>query len=219
MLKRSILCLAVIMICLSSIGFSQTAKDYLQQGKELRAAYQCDEAYSRFQIAAEMGDEEAQFILGSAYYNGACGREKDFYSAEKWLQKSAAQGNTDAQRLLIEVRKDIKEYSELYDEEVRSVSLHQPEFPGGEEALLEFIQKNKRYPQKAKAKGIKGKVYVEFIIEKDGSLTNTRILKGLSEDVDNEVLRLIEIMPNWMPGTNVGKLPVRTRWAIIVEFP
>lgn len=211
--------LVVTMICLTAIGYSQTAKDYLQQGKELLKTFQCDEAYSRFLIAAEMGDDEAQYLLGSAFYRGSCGREKDFYFAEKWLQKSADQGNADAQKLLVELREVIKEYSELYDREVRYASFQMPEFPGGKEALMEFIQKNKRYPEKAKNEGVKGKVYVEFIIEKDGSITNTRIIKGLSEETDKEVLRLIGIMPNWTPGTHIGKLPVKSQWALIIEFP
>ena len=81
----------------------------------------------------------------------------------------------------------------------------QPEFPGGQEALMEWIEQNKVYPQEAIEKGIEGRVIVKFTIEEDGSVTNGKILRGVDPLLDNEALRLVSIMPKWSPGSFDGK--------------
>ena len=81
----------------------------------------------------------------------------------------------------------------------------QAEFPGGQEALMEWIEQNKVYPQEAIAKGIEGRVIVKFTIEEDGTVTNGKILRGVDPLLDNEALRLVSIMPKWSPGSFDGK--------------
>lgn len=76
----------------------------------------------------------------------------------------------------------------------------QPEFPGGQEALMEWIEQNKVYPQEAIAKGIEGRVIVKFTVEEDGTVTNGKIVRGVDPLLDKEALRLVSIMPKWKPA-------------------
>ena len=76
----------------------------------------------------------------------------------------------------------------------------QPEFPGGQLALMEWIKQNMVYPQEAIAKGIEGRVIVKFTIEEDGTVTNGKIVRGVDPLLDKEALRLVSIMPKWKPA-------------------
>ena len=92
-----------------------------------------------------------------------------------------------------------------------------PQFPGGADAMEHFISDNMKYPEEAKEKRIQGKVYIQFIVEKDGSLTNIKVRRGVNKMLDDEAVRLIEIMPNWKPGSMRGKT-VRVRHTIPIIF-
>lgn len=92
-----------------------------------------------------------------------------------------------------------------------------PEYVGGENAKNKFIQKNLKYPKSAINQISNGKVIAEVIIEKDGSLSNIRIIRKLNPTFDEEVERVISIMPKWKPAYNENK-PVRARVLIPVVF-
>ncbi len=81
-----------------------------------------------------------------------------------------------------------------------------PSFPGGEAALKEFLRKHLVYPEAAKKAHITGKVYVRFRVEKDGRLTNIRVLRGIGSGCDEEAIRLVKLMPRWKPGEHAGKV-------------
>lgn len=93
----------------------------------------------------------------------------------------------------------------------------QPEFPGGNQALFQFIAKNIIYPVSAKEEGIQGKVYVQFIIDNDGNVTKPQILRGVNPLLDREALRVISTMPKWKPGYQSGK-PVLVKYIIPIIF-
>ena len=92
-----------------------------------------------------------------------------------------------------------------------------PEYPGGDTALMKYLQNNLTYPEAAKESGVQGKVFVSFIIEKDGSLSDAIILRGLGYGCDQEALRVVQDMPAWKPGQQRGK-PIRVRFNLPVEF-
>jgi TonB family protein len=75
-----------------------------------------------------------------------------------------------------------------------------PEFPGGEQALLQFINQNIRYPKRSRKKGSEGKVITTFVVNAEGSVEQIAIIKGVDPDLDNEVIRMIKSMPKWKPG-------------------
>ena len=92
-----------------------------------------------------------------------------------------------------------------------------PEFPGGMEALYKFLQDNVQYPQLALENGIEGRVYVTFVVEEDGSITNPRLLRDIGGGCGQEALRVVKMMPKWKPGKQSGK-PVRVQFNLPVNF-
>lgn len=92
-----------------------------------------------------------------------------------------------------------------------------PEFPGGEEALIKYLKKNIVYPKLASDYKIEGRVEVDFIIERDGSISNVKIRKPLGYGCDEEAMRVIRNMPRWKPGMQDGK-PVRVSYMIPLKF-
>lgn len=93
-----------------------------------------------------------------------------------------------------------------------------PKFPGGEEACMKFLADNLRYPKEAQEKGIQGRVYVQFVIDSLGYVTDPKIVRGVHPLLDQEALRLIRSLPRWTPGKIRGK-PVATKFSISVFFP
>ena len=94
-----------------------------------------------------------------------------------------------------------------------------PEFPGGNMEMNIFLRKNILYPFKELQNGISGTVYVSFIVEKDGSITDVKIMKGVAggPGLSREALRVVRLMPNWSPGKQGGKL-VRTIFTLPIKF-
>ena len=91
------------------------------------------------------------------------------------------------------------------------------QFHGGDEAMFNFIRDNVKYPLLAKEAGIQGKVYVEFIVNKDGSLSEIEIARGVHKTLDDEALRVVKLMPNWIPGEQRGK-KVRFLFTLPINF-
>ena len=91
----------------------------------------------------------------------------------------------------------------------------QPSFPGGNDALLEFIQNNLRYPKNDSS--IQGRVIVNFVIEKDGTISDINVIKSLNPNFDKEAVRIIQLMPKWTPGKQRGK-EVRVRYTLPISF-
>ena len=92
-----------------------------------------------------------------------------------------------------------------------------PEFPGGEKAMMDFVAKNVQYPKEAMEKEISGRVLVGFIVEKDGSISETEIVKGIGGGCDEEAVRVVKAMPKWKPGKQDGK-PVRVHFILPLTF-
>lgn len=92
-----------------------------------------------------------------------------------------------------------------------------PEFPGGIGECLKFLGQNVKYPAEAQAKGIQGKVIVQFVVEKDGSISNPFVVRSIDPYLDGEAIRVISIMPKWKPGMQKGQ-PVRVRYTVPVTF-
>lgn len=92
-----------------------------------------------------------------------------------------------------------------------------PEFPGGQVALVKYISKNIKYPSKYKKDKVNGRVFVSFIIDKDGKVTSARIVKSLNEECDAEAIRVISKMPDWVPGEKDG-VKVAVQFGLPVNF-
>jgi len=92
-----------------------------------------------------------------------------------------------------------------------------PKFPGGEQAMFKFISENVKYPQEAKDKNISGRVFVNFVVEKDGSVDEVKVLRSIGGGCDEEAVRVVKSMPKWTPGKQKGK-PVRVSYIIPFVF-
>jgi protein TonB len=92
-----------------------------------------------------------------------------------------------------------------------------PEFPGGEKEMLAYLYANLKYPQMARESGIQGTVFVNFVVERDGSVSNVKVLRGVGGGCDEEAIRVISGMPKWNPGKQNGK-PVRVYFMIPLKF-
>ena len=102
-------------------------------------------------------------------------------------------------------------------EKIFDVVKQMPEFQGGQNALLEFLSKSIRYPEAARKNSVQGRVITTFVVEKDGSISNARVVKSVNPDLDAEALRVVNSMPNWNPGKQDGKA-VRVKYTVPVTF-
>lgn len=111
----------------------------------------------------------------------------------------------------------VEEEVEVAEEPIFTVVESEPEFPGGMEALYKYLAQNIKYPQLARENGITGKVYVQFVVEKDGSIANPRILRDIGGGCGAEAIRVVKAMPKWSPGKQRGKA-VRVQFNLPVNF-
>lgn len=106
---------------------------------------------------------------------------------------------------------------EIVEEEIFTVVESMPEFPGGAGKMMEFIAKNIKYPPMARESGIQGRVFINFVVEPNGSVTNVKVLRGIGGGCDEEAIRVVEAMPKWTPGRQRGKA-VRVSFNLPVRF-
>jgi protein TonB len=102
-------------------------------------------------------------------------------------------------------------------DEVFTVVEQMPEFPGGESAMNDFLDKNLQYPSMAKEQGIQGKVWIGFIVDKFGNVSNVEVLRGIGGGCDEEAARVVSIMPRWVPGKQSGR-PVIVKFRFPINF-
>ena len=103
------------------------------------------------------------------------------------------------------------------DDKVYEVCEQMPTYEGGDAALLKYLGENWKLPDEYKERGIQGRMVVGFIVEKDGSLTNVKVLRAVDIAIDAEVLRVVKGMPKWIPGRQNGKR-VRVRYLLPIHI-
>ena len=103
------------------------------------------------------------------------------------------------------------------DDKVYEVCEQMPTYEGGDAALLKYLTDSVKYPELAKKHGVQGRVVIGFIVEKDGSLTNVKVLRPVDIALDAEVLRVVKGMPKWIPGRHNGQR-VRVRYLLPIHI-
>lgn len=103
------------------------------------------------------------------------------------------------------------------DSDVVFIAEVMPAFPGGDTALMNYINKNVNYPEAAKESDLHGKVYVQFIINVNGEVANPLVARGVDPILDKEAIRVVQSMPKWTPGMQNGK-PVKVSYVVPVTF-
>lgn len=111
----------------------------------------------------------------------------------------------------------VQEEEEVVEAEIFMVVESMPEFPGGAVKMMEYISKNIKYPAMARESGIQGRVFVQFVVEPDGSVSKVQVLRGIGGGCDEEAIRVVESMPKWTPGKQRGKA-VRVMFNLPVRF-
>lgn len=103
------------------------------------------------------------------------------------------------------------------EEKIFTVVEEMPGFPGGEEKLFEYLRKNIKYPPVARENGMQGRVFVTFVVDKDGKVKDVKVLRGVGGGCDEEALRVIRSMPDWKAGRQNGR-PVSVQYNLPVNF-
>ena len=103
------------------------------------------------------------------------------------------------------------------EEEIFQVVEAMPEFPGGTAELMKWLQKNIKYPSISQENGVQGRVIVQFVVNRDGSIVDPVVLRSVDPYLDKEALRVVSAMPKWKPGEQRGK-PVRVKFTLPVQF-
>jgi len=106
---------------------------------------------------------------------------------------------------------------EVVEDEIFTIVQDMPSFPGGDGAMLSYLGKNIKYPTLAKESGIQGTVYVTFVVEKDGRVSDVKVLRGIGGGCDEEAIRVVKSMPRWTPGKQRGK-PVKVQYNLPCRF-
>ena len=103
------------------------------------------------------------------------------------------------------------------NQKVFDVVEQMPEYPGGQAALFEYLSKNIKYPADAEKKKVEGKVFVTFVVDTDGKITDVSLMRKVFPSLDAEAIRVISAMPNWIPGKQKGQV-VRVKYTVPIMF-
>ncbi|MBR5396225.1 MAG: energy transducer TonB [Bacteroidales bacterium] len=103
------------------------------------------------------------------------------------------------------------------DQKVFDTVEQMPEYPGGMQAMIEFLQTNMKYPEDAAKQKVEGRVMVQFVVETDGSVSDVHVAKQVFPSLDAEAIRVVQAMPKWTPGKEKGKV-VRVKYNLPIVF-
>jgi protein TonB len=130
------------------------------------------------------------------------------------IEIDASDNNTQNQEYQVVEQETTTDVAEA---EIFSVVEESPSFPGGDEGRIKYLGENIKYPPLARESNIEGTVYIEFIVEKDGSINKPTIKRDIGGGCGDEALRVVKAMPKWAPGKQRGK-PVRTQFVLPIKF-
>ena len=127
-------------------------------------------------------------------------------------------GNDDANGEVLKIKEAVAQPEPKPEvEKVFDVVEQMPSFPGGPSALMEWLSNNVKYPVVAQENGVQGRVVVSFVVERDGSITDVKVVRGVDPSLDREASRVVRAMPRWIPGKQNGSA-VRVKYTVPVAF-
>ena len=165
-----------------------------------------------FSSMTKIGDIKDKFDESEQVENGVIGGDSLAHVSETEKTTPAVKSTTKTGKITAE-NSDPKK---VFKGKVYDLVDEMPSFPGGLEELYKWIDNNVQYPAVARENGI-GRVIVKFIVEKDGSLSDSTVIRSVHPIVDREALRLVGQMPKWNPGKRAG-IPVRVRCCLPIKF-
>jgi len=180
------------------------------EGKQVPQDY--NKAVELFEQAANQGLKDAQFNLAAMYHQGA-GIPKDEQKAEYWAK---------VYKDVIKLEPKKEEipnfpFPPRPQEPVVNNPDEEASFPGGQQELMAWLSQNMHYPEEAMKDNIQGRVFVSYVVNKDGSIDEVKVIKSVHPVLDEEAVRVIKAMPKWTPGKKDGK-PVRVSYTLPINF-
>lgn len=149
--------------------------------------------------------------------------EDELKSQEDLAKNSTAigsfevKGNDEAAGEVLKAKEVIAQEKPAEEEKVFDVVEQMPQFPGGDAALFQYLSGHIKYPSIAEENGVQGRVIVTFVVERDGSITDVKIMKSVDPSLDREAARVVKSMPRWIPGKQNGS-SVRVKYTVPVTF-
>ena len=166
-----------------------------------------------FSSMKKIDDIKDKFDESEQVENGVIGGDSFAHASETEKVTSAVKNTAEIGEKAIESSDPKKVFTgKVYD-----LVDEMPSFPGGLEELYKWIDNNVQYPAVARENGIEGRVILKFIVEKDGTLSDSTVIHSVHPMVDREALRLVGQMPKWNPGKRAG-VPVRVRYCLPIKF-
>ncbi|MEO8472699.1 MAG: M56 family metallopeptidase [Chryseolinea sp.] len=180
-------------------------------------------------------NEKAETLLGKMQKDHGLPKSLELFTPDQGTYKAepTMSGSSDAGVIFEKIASnmDLHTFAIIkYDATAAMISAHskdanniytvvdtQAEYPGGIDALVSYLQDNVKYPTVARTAGVQGTSFISFVVNKDGSLSDFQVVKGVSPEIDKEALRVVSNFPNWTPGKQQGEI-VRSRFVIPVKF-
>ena len=244
--KRNITALLILLIAAGLIGGALAYKVHMQKLDEERQAYMEQLELSKLQEQAKKEKKEEPIIKAKIEPKKVVEqvRETQKFTAPEIkkdelvneenqvkdqadLDEKVAVGTKDQEgtkdRTDVAIRNDIAVNTNESEEKkevankVFDVVEQMPSFPGGNEALMKFLQENVKYPVVAQETGVQGRVVVSFVVERDGSITDVKVVRSVDPSLDKEATRVVKSMPHWIPGKQNGAA-VRVKYNVPVSF-
>ena len=244
--RRNITALLILLIAAGLIGGALAYKVHMQKLDEERQAYMEQLELSKLQEQAKKAKNEEPIIKAKIEPKKVVEqvRETQKFTAPEIkkdelvneenqvkdqadLDEKVAVGTKDQEgtkdRTDVAIRNDIAVNTNESEEKkevankVFDVVEQMPSFPGGNEALMKFLQENVKYPVVAQENGVQGRVVVSFVVERDGSITDVKVVRSVDPSLDKEATRVVKSMPHWIPGKQNGAA-VRVKYNVPVSF-
>ncbi|MBQ5981396.1 MAG: energy transducer TonB [Prevotella sp.] len=244
--KRNITALLILLITAGLIGGVLAYKVHMQKLDEERQAYMEQLELSKLQEQAKKEKKEepvikakiepkkvveqvreTQKFTAPEIKKDELVNEDNMVKDQADLDEKVAVGTKDQEgtkdRTDVAIRNDIAVNTNESEEKkevankVFDVVEQMPSFPGGNEALMKFLSENVKYPVVAQENGVQGRVVVSFVVERDGSITDVKVVRSVDPSLDKEATRVVKSMPNWIPGKQNGAA-VRVKYNVPVSF-
>lgn len=209
--------LLVCLIALPSMFVVIACQDQIETGQ---AAKIPKEAQSRFEIFKKNFPGETFMVEYNEKANSILAELEQKHGSAKHIELfTLTEGNKLRTFSMIqyEGNRSVSGLQAPPKDGIYTVVEEQPEFPGGHDAMIDFIMNNLRYPAEARMKGIEGTSFVQFIVEKDGAITNVQTIRGIDAACDAESVRMVKSFPKWNPGKQKGE-PVAVRFVIPIKY-
>ncbi len=239
--KRNLMSIIIVLVTIAVIMFAVWAKVQIENAMPKKVAITTDVELSKLAqkkeakverkepVKVEMEQKVVEKVKSSVKFTAPVIKKdedvapEDELKSQDDLAKSAVaigsfdvKGNDEAAGEVLKAKEVIAQEKPV-EEKVFDVVEQMPQFPGGDAALFEYLSNHIKYPTIAEENGVQGRVIVTFVVERDGSITDVKVVKSVDPSLDREASRVVKGMPRWIPGKQNGSA-VRVKYTVPVTF-